>query len=40
MAGRTPAELSREFDCSAQTIINWVVRAAADRGKPTPAKDR
>lgn len=39
MAGRTPAQLSREFDCSAQTIINWVARAAADSGKPLPGKD-
>ena len=39
MAGRTPAELSREFARSAQTITNWVARAAADRGKPLPGKD-
>jgi len=29
-AGRSPAELSREFGCSAQTIINWTVQAAID----------
>ena len=23
-AGRSPKELSREFGCSAQTIVNWV----------------
>lgn len=38
-AGRTPAELSREFGCSAQTIINWVAQAALDAGKPLPGKD-
>ena len=37
-AGRTPAELSREFGCSAQTIINWVAQAAIDAGKPLPGK--
>jgi transposase len=34
-AGETPAELSREFGCSAQTISNWVARAAIDCGKPS-----
>jgi transposase len=38
-AGRTPAELSREFGCSAQTIVNWVAQAAIDAGKPLPGKD-
>jgi transposase len=38
-AGRTPAQLAREFDCTAQTIINWVARAAVDSGKPLPGKD-
>jgi transposase len=37
-AGRTPTELSREFGCSAQTIINWVAQAAIDAGKPLPGK--
>lgn len=37
-AGRTPAELSREFGCTAQTILNWVGQAARDQGKP-PGKD-
>ena len=37
--GRSPAELAREFDCSAQTIINWVARAAVESGKPLPGKD-
>ena len=33
-AGRNPAELAREFPCSAQTIRNWVGQAAADAVKP------
>jgi transposase len=33
MAGRTPAELSREFGVSAQSITNWVAR----KPRPTPA---
>lgn len=32
-AGRTPAELSREFGPSAQTISNWLADAARDKGK-------
>jgi transposase len=36
--GRTPAELSREFGCSAQTITNWVAQSAIDAGKPLPGK--
>ena len=38
-AGRSPAELSREFGCSAQTIVNWVAQAAIDAGKPLLGKD-
>jgi len=38
-AGKSPAELSREFGCSAQTIANWVGQDAIDRGKPRPGKD-
>lgn len=38
-AGKTPTELSREFGCSAQSIANWVARAAIDEGKPLPGKD-
>lgn len=30
--GRSPAQLSREFHCSAQTIANWVAQANADAG--------
>ena len=39
MAGRTPAELSREFGVSAQSVTAWVARAAADAGKPSRGKD-
>ncbi len=39
MAGRTPAELSREFGVSAQSTTAWVARAAADAGKPARGKD-
>lgn len=38
-AGRTPAELSREFECTAQTIANWVAQAARDTGKPVAGKE-
>ena len=38
-AGRKPAELQREFGCSAQSIATWVARAAADNGKPRRGKD-
>ena len=38
-AGKTPAELAREFECTAQTIANWVGQDAIDRGKPLPGKD-
>lgn len=31
-AGRTPEDLSREFEPTAQTIINWVVQADRDAG--------
>ena len=33
-AGRTPEELSREFEPSAQTITNWVAQANIDEGRP------
>jgi len=29
-AGRSPAQLSREFGCTAQSISNWVSQANAD----------
>ena len=34
-AGRTPGELGREFECSAQTIRNWVRQAERDAGRRT-----
>lgn len=39
MSGRTPAELSREFGISAQSVTAWIARAAADAGKPARGKD-
>ena len=38
-AGRTPAELSREFQVTAQSITNWVGQAAIGSGKPLPGKE-
>ena len=38
LAGRSPAELSREFGPTAQSITNWVGQAARDRGQPLPGK--
>jgi transposase len=38
-AGRTPAELSREFQVTAQTIMNWVGQAARNGGQPSPGKE-
>lgn len=38
-AGRTPAELSREFGPSGQTITNWLAQAARDAGNPLPGKE-
>ena len=35
-----PAELAREFGCTAQTIANWVGQAAIDRGKPLARQGR
>ena len=34
-AGRTPEELSREFEPTAQTIHNWVKQADLDEGRRT-----
>ena len=31
--GRTPGELAREFECSAQAIRNWVRQADRDEGR-------
>jgi len=38
-AGRTPAQLSREFKCSAQAISNWVARSRADARKPARGRE-
>ena len=38
MAGRMPAELSRQFGVAAQRITAWVAQFAADRGKPVRGK--
>lgn len=32
-AGRTPAELAKEFEPSAQTICNWIAQADRDEGR-------
>jgi len=32
-AGRSPGELTKEFEPSAQTILNWVAQADIDDGK-------
>ena len=37
-AGRSPTQLAREFDCTAQSISTWVAQAAADSGKPVRGK--
>ena len=38
-AGRTPAELSREFGPTAQSIANWIAQDGRDRSKPLPGKE-
>lgn len=38
-AGRSPAELSREFGPTTQTIMNGLAQAARDAGKPLPGKE-
>ena len=37
--GRSPTQLAREFDCSAQSISTWVAQAAAGSGKPVRGTD-
>ena len=32
-ASRTPGELAREFECSAQAVRNWVRQADRDEGR-------
>jgi transposase len=39
-AGRTPEELSREFEPSAQTIRNWVRQAERDEGRRSDGLSR
>jgi transposase len=39
-AGRTPAELAREFKSSGQSISTWVAREAADRRASQRARAR
>ena len=34
-AGRTPEELGRKFECTAQSIRNWVRQADLDSGQRT-----
>lgn len=38
-AGRSPAELSRKFGPTTQTIMNGLAQAARDAGKPLPGKE-
>ena len=38
-AGRSPAELSREFGPTAQSIANWIAQAARDAGRPLVGKE-
>ena len=38
-AGRTPAQLSREFGPTAQSIANWIAQEVRDRGKPAACKE-
>lgn len=39
MAGRSPAELAREFEVSAQSVTAWVARAAAGCRQAHAGKD-
>ena len=38
-AGRTPAQLAREFGPTAQSIANWIAQDGRDRGKSLPGKE-
>jgi len=38
-AGRSPADPSREFGPTSQSIIKWLAHAARDAGKPLPGKE-
>ena len=37
--GKTPAQLSREFGPTGQTIANWIAQDARDRGTLLPGKE-
>jgi transposase len=37
--GKTPAQLSREFGPTGQTIATWIAQDARDRGTPLPGKE-
>lgn len=37
--GKTPAQLAREFGCTAQTVANWIAQEARDAGKPLPGRE-
>jgi transposase len=39
-SGRTPEELSREFEPSAQSIRNWVAAAALSEDRPATVSSR
>lgn len=39
-SGRTPEELSREFEPSARTIRNWVAQADRDEGRRSDGSTR
>ena len=38
-AGKTPAELSREFGCAAQTVCNWIAEDRSAARKPAAGKE-
>lgn len=38
-AGRSPAQLAREFGCSATSIAKWAAQAGADAGRAPPGRD-
>jgi transposase len=37
--GRSPAQLAREFGCSATSIAKWAAHAATDAGRAPPGRD-
>jgi transposase len=38
-AGKSPAALAREFNCTAQSIANWVAESARNGKQSKPPKD-